>query len=465
MKPRSLMLLSLTLCSTCAMADEISSQGESRGFLEDGSAHILSRTLYMNSDARRGGFYSSRGGEKEHGYAEDLGTSIFAKYTSGYTQGTIGFGLDLTGMAAFKLDSGAGRYADGVNGLFPGGHNGRPQDEYTKMNVALKARISKTELKIGQMQVETPVFATNDDRLLPEDATGALVQSNEIEDLTLVGGYFTALRGQEYTYHDSVHQDSLFDDEGKTLKRIYFGGAEYQFTENLSGSLYASHNKDFWRKLYTNLNYKYAFNDDNELNLDFNWYRTKSTGKGYGDDRRADDSNRRIDSDLWSLASAYRWQAHTFMLAYQRNSGTGGLGRTAFPYDVDGGGAIAVANSVQYSDFNFENQTSWQARYMLDMAHYGIPGLTFTTLYVKGTGATNENDNNRHNGKAWERDLEVAYEIQNGPAKGLNLRLMQARYRSNFGGSNEYALNGWRSDNGRDNVDETRFIVEYPLDF
>ncbi|WP_416059052.1 OprD family outer membrane porin, partial [Pseudomonas aeruginosa] len=42
-----------------------------------------------------------------------------------------------------------------------------------------------------------------------------------------------------------------------------------------------------------------------------------------------------------------------------------------------GGDSIFLANSVQYSDFNGPGEKSWQARYDLNMASYGVPGLTF----------------------------------------------------------------------------------------
>ncbi|WNQ02431.1 OprD family outer membrane porin, partial [Pseudomonas aeruginosa] len=41
------------------------------------------------------------------------------------------------------------------------------------------------------------------------------------------------------------------------------------------------------------------------------------------------------------------------------------------------GDSIFLANSVQYSDFNGPGEKSWQARYDLNLASYGVPGLTF----------------------------------------------------------------------------------------
>lgn len=67
-------------------------------------------------------------------------------------------------------------------------------------------------------------------------------------------------------------------------------------------------------------------------------------------------------------------------------------------------------------------------RYDLNFTSYGIPGLTFMTRYARGSGAdysnanqfymrTDDNGNPLDNQKRWERDVEVKYVVQTGPAK------------------------------------------------
>lgn len=455
--------------SNLSLADTVESQKDAKGFLEDSHLKVISRTMYMSSNPRHGGYYSLGGTAKrakDTGQAENSGTSLIGLFNSGYTEGTVGFGIDAMAMQALSFDNGRGHSADDTNSMFSSdGRSGRSQNYISKFAPSIKMRVSKTELKYGQMMVDTPVFSTQviDYELLPEDATGFFLSSKEIDKLTFNAGYFTALRGLEYQHRDSVAQASDFSPNGETLKRVIFAGLEYQFTDNFSGQVYASRNKDFWRKYYTNLNYNYVINTDNSINFDFNWYNTKSIGKGYADVIRSNGDNRRINSNLWSLAAAYSYKVHTFTIAYQRNSGRGGLGGYSFLYDVDGGNAINVSNSVQYSDFKFENQRSWQLGYNLDFSDYGVPGLNFGILYVKGTDAVNANQNNRHNGKSWERDIDVSYTIQQGKAKDLSLTLRYATYRSNFDGSTAYSVNGKHNANGRNNVDEVRVILDYPF--
>ena len=95
------------------------------------------------------------------------------------------------------------------------------------------------------------------------------------------------------------------------------------------------------------------------------------------------DGSNELDNIAASLSAAYNIGAHTFTLAYQKVSGDGD-----YAYGVDGGGTIFLANSVARSDFNAEDEKSWQARYDINMATFGVPGLTAPSLPVIGGDGT-----------------------------------------------------------------------------
>lgn len=413
--------------SFVASADEASPK---EGFIEGSKINILERNMYMNRDYRKGGYNeSSKAADKNpKGYGEEWGNGIIATWESGFTQGTVGFGLDAFVMNVIKLDSGGGR---GGIGVLPMGDSGKPDDGFTKMGGAVKLKFSETVFKYGNMMVETPVFDTGDSRLIPETATGFFITSNEIKDLELNAGHFTALNSQTTSRRDSVYIN------GETLKSIDFLGGKYSFTPDLSASLYASHVKDFWNKKYANVNYIYALNDSQSLDFDFNFYHTDNSGKSYAGE---------VDSNIWSLAAGYTFGAHKITLIRQSSTGKG----EGDPYGVDGGDTIYLGNSVQYSDFNHQGEKSWQVRYDIDMVAYGVPGLSFMARYVTSNGIDiyDNDDKVNSNGKAYERNLEAKYVVQSGYAKNLSVRVRQANYRS-------HDLN--------DNVDEVRLIVSYPL--
>lgn len=401
--------------SQLAMAN---TQSEARGLMEDSSFDIFNRNLYFNRDFQNNTTPPSKLEEWAHG--------ITATFESGFTQGLVGFGFDAYGMLGIKLDSSRSRAG---TGLLPIGSDGRAEDEYSEAGAAIKARYSSSVLKYGQQIVGVPVFATDDSRLLPETATGFLLTSQEIQGLELNLGHFTALNAQDQTGHDSVG-----------LPRANFVGGTYSVDDNFSISLYYSDVKDHWDKIYANLNYSLVLANNQALNFDFNIYRTdyEASYTGTGDDE---------GNTIWSLAATYSMGAHRFMLAYQKS--IGGFDGTGYAYGVDGGAAVYLANSVQRSDFNAEDEKSWQARYDLDLAAVGLNGFKFMTRYIYGDDA---DVNGTTNGKEWERDIELRYVVPEGPAKDLSLRLRQATYRSSDG------VYG-----GSPSIDEVRFIVEYPL--
>ncbi|WP_236234523.1 OprD family porin [Pseudomonas tohonis] len=407
-----------------------SAQDESKGFVEDSSLKVLARNLYFSRDFRNNA-------SDEQSRREEWGQGFIGTFESGFTQGTVGFGVDAIGLLGLKLDSGKGRAG---TGLFPTGSDGRSQDDYSEAGGAVKLRVSNTVLKYGDQFTAMPVFATDDSRLLPEVTEGFLLTSKEIEGLELNAGHFTSLNAQAQTYKDSI---GGFNDDGSKaagLTEANVLGGTYTINDNLSTTLYYSKVDDYWKKYYANVNASFPLSDGQALGFDFNVYKTKGEG---ANKVKAFDGDK-LDNTAWSLATSYSIDAHKFTVAYQRVSGDGD-----YAYGVDGGGTVFLANSIARSDFNAEDERSWQARYDLDFTSFGVPGLSFMTRYARGTGANVESTSN---GKEWERDVDIKYVLQDGPAKDLSLRVRQATYRSSDG---VYY--------GSASIDELRLIVEYPL--
>jgi len=413
-----------------------SSQSESKGIIEDSSFNIFNRALYMNRDFRNGGgnigvdldstVDSDGDGDATNdvdkfkkGYREEFGLGIRLLLESGFTQGTVGVGFDAHSLSSIKLDSGRGRRG---NGLFATTDDGRSDDTQTEVGGAIKFRVSDTVLKHGNMFTGSPVFSTDDSRILPEVATGTMLTSNEIEGLELSAGRFTALSSQVATGRDSINGKGA---KGLTSANIV--GASYSFNDNFSAAVHASDVEDYFKKKYVNLNYNLPLAEEQALNFDFNFYRTTDDGKKLAGT---------VDNKIFSLAAAYSFGAHTVTLAHQRSSGD-----SAYAYGIDGGGTIWLANSVQFSDFDREDENSWQVRYDLDMTSYGVPGLSFMSRYIRGnnidTGVAGADEGQEH-----EFDFETKYVIQEGAAKDLSFRLRSAI---------------------SSDVNDVRLIVEYPL--
>jgi len=428
-------VMALAIAAATTQLAVASSQSDSKGFVEDSSFDIFSRALYMNRDFKNGAAGNTTSDGDRKGYREEFGVGIRGLFESGFTEGTVGFGVDAHTLSSIRLDTGKGR--NGL-GLFSINDEGQAEETQTEVGGAVKARLSNSVLKYGNQMTASPVFATDDSRILPEVATGTLITSNEIEGLELSAGRFTAMSSQTETGRDSLTQAD------STLKSANIAGISYSFNDNFKAAVHASDVEDFWTKKYLNLNYATAVADDQSLSIDFNYYRSEDQGTKLGGE---------LDNQIWSVAPAYTIGAHTLTLAYQRSSGD-----TGYNYGIDGNSTIFVANSVQIADYMAKDERSYQARYDLDMTTYGVAGLSFMARYVTGdnidAGVNDDTGENFAEGKEREFNFETKYVVQDGAAKDLSLRLRSAVYRANDAGS---AV----SYSDRNDV---RLIAEYPLD-
>lgn len=126
-----------------AVADAfVSDQAEAKGFIEDSSLDLLLRNYYFNRDGKSGS-----------GDRVDWTQGFLTTYESGFTQGTVGFGVDAFGYLGLKLD---GTSDKSGTGNLPVMNDGTPRDDYSRAGGAVKIRISKTMLKWGEMQPTAP---------------------------------------------------------------------------------------------------------------------------------------------------------------------------------------------------------------------------------------------------------------------------------------------------------------------
>lgn len=427
-----------------ALAHAESAQDQANGFIEDSTWLLLNRSVFDQRDYRHGArsngarnAYKPR--DQRNGAAEEWAYGLMGSVQSGFTQGTVGVGVDAHLYYARQLDSGGGRA--GKVRLLGLDNEGHPKDNAARGGAAVKLRMSNTTLSYGEQRVKTPVFSSSDSRLLPETATGFFLTSQEIPNLKLVAGHFNESTDRNASSHDRGFVVNYSN--GKQGNSFDLAGVVYDGVPGLVTSLYTSRYEDSWRQHYLSASYRKPLAGDRSLGLDLNLYRTSDTGKALSGD---------IDNTTWSLMSNYRSGAHTFSLGYQEVDGN-------TPFDYVTRGAVYVSNAVQLSDFNAPNERSWQARYDLAMQSFGVPGLVFSALYVRGSGIDGSHVDPRggyawlgygEGGRHWERDLEARYVVQSGPAKNLALSLRHSVHRGNTA-------------QAETDADQIRLAVEYPL--
>ncbi|MCM2376432.1 OprD family porin [Pseudomonas marginalis] len=460
--------------STLALAvalGAIAQQAGAAGFIEDSKVTLGLRNFYINNDNRDSA--AGTAANKAAGVQsknEEWGQGFDLRFISGYTQGTVGFGLDAIGLLGVRLDSGGGTNgatarSNGNAGsyggtVFPSKSNGEAVDNYSSLGLTAKAKISQTELKLGTLQPKLPVIVTNDGRLLPQTFQGGQITTNDIKDLTLVAGQIEKAKGRNSS---NVENLSLAGANGRTAagrdsNKFYYAGGDYKVTKDLTAQYYYGNLEDFYKQHFLGLTHNWAigpgvlksdlryFNssDDGANGHDANYYTTGNYngfagGKG------------KVDNNLYSGLFLYTVAGHTFGGGYQVSNGS-----SDFPFLNQGDGSSAyLTTDMQISKFARAGERTWQARYAYDFAKLGAPGLTAGVVYLKGSDIDTVGGNpgrvETTGQSEWERDITVAYVIPEGALKNLGVAWKNAMWRNNVVGARDQ--------------DENRVIVSYSYAF
>jgi hypothetical protein len=388
-------------------------------FFEDSSATFETRNMYFNRDFRDG---TSAQQSKRDEWAQGFMLNL----KSGYTNGTVGFGVDALGMMGVKLDSSPDRTG---TGLLPT-DDGRAVDEYSKLGLTGKVKISASELKIGTLIPELPILKPNDGRILPQTFEGGMLTSKEIKNLTFTGGRLEKAKDRDSTDFEDI---ALNNKNGRFAGTVAgdhfdFGGLDYKLTDKITGSYHFAQLGEVYNQHFLGLIASQPFGPGT-FGTDLRFAISDDQGEARGG---------KIDNKSLNGLVSYALSGHKFSAGYQHMSGD-----SAFPY-VDGADPYLV-NFVQINDFAGAEERSWQARYDFDFVTLGVPGLTFMSRYVSGDNIKLKNGDE---GKEWERNSEIKYVVQSGALKDVAVRLRNATYRSNY--------------SARD-ADEVRLLVSYSV--
>ncbi|OTG90829.1 OprD family outer membrane porin [Acinetobacter sp. ANC 3813] len=419
---------------------------------EDGKFDLMNRNFYFYRDFRNGGANPSGANSQlpiseREGYRSEWAHGIIGQYSSGFTEGAVQIGFDAYGMVGIKLYS--DEYKTGTNLITFDPKTGETKDAYGEVGGAVKVKYKDTVLTYGNQFPNVPVIATSTVRLLPTVSTGVSLQDKTVDNLVMNAGYFYSMNPL-----DSTHDLNYFTTDyaaGIKADSISFLGGAYKLPAG-SVTLYASELEDVWNQYFLGATYQKALNDpDQKIKAAFAGYSNNDTGEKIGGD---------IDAHIASALVGYQYQNHTISVGYQQVFGNE-------PFDWVGfstiGGNSSILNAAQFATFSEAKEKSWQIKYEADFAPYGLPGLSLMARYIYGWDIDNSRSNNPYYTKRhvydtnidtthWERDIQLAYKVPTGFAKGMDIKLRQATHR---------AVDGYRYND----IDELRVIIEYPLSF
>ena len=446
MKVTSCAVLALSISSLTAMAhaeefiptglkSDSSAQSETKDFFEEQTLSGTTRNWYANELKRHGGrfTYNDNGVQKSTPRRINWVQGTILDYSSGFTQGTVGFKTQVAAYNAIALDRDANDIA-GVNNRTLTRNDGDAVGQWSKLGLAnLQARISNTTLTVGRQNFSSPTIDVIGNRALPSSFQGVGLHSEEFNNLSFDAGSFD--RVSPRTEQSLSKFRSEYSATGVETDRASVGGVNYQPFKNLKTSLYATHVEDFWNQYYFGAVHDWGDNAVLGLNTNLNYYKTVDTGsKAMGD----------INNDTFSLAMGLTHQAHTVTFSYQQV-----IGDEYFDYLHETNG-IYLANSL-LSDFNGPNEKSFQVAYVINMAQYGIPGLKFNAYHARGWDI----NGTKYKGDAYdvrsmddethsEYSIGTSYAIQSGPLKATAIRATYTTHRASKnqsdGDINEFRL-------------------------
>ena len=408
-------------------------------FLSDSKAALGMRNFYFNNDNRDGTAAPSKTEEWAQGFMLD--------YKSGYTDGTIGFGVDALGLLGMTLDTGKGRHVG--SSMIPSDGDNRAVDEWSRLGLTGKVKMSKTELRYGTLIPKLPILVANDGRVLPQTFEGGQITSSEFKDLTLTGG-----RIEHATGRGSTDQTGLAAMGGtRESNQFDFVGGDWKVTRDLTAQYYYAHLENYYNQQFFGLIHTLAFSDNQSLKTDLRYFKTDSSGEnnsgtsGYRISGFTKNGDGVIDNRLWSAALIYSLGAHAFTAGYQSVSEGSSFTQLNQGSLVDKG--AAGSSLYLYTDrliqsFTRAGERTSFGQYAYDFAALGVPGLKASVMYLSGDNIKTRSGDNQ---KEWERDIFLDYVVQSGALKNVGF--------------------GWR--NGKSNSeaardqDQNRVFVSYSI--
>ncbi|MBP5126370.1 OprD family porin [Pseudomonas protegens] len=396
------------------------------GFIDDSHGTLTLRNYYLDRDYKDDGAKTA---------AREWAQGFIMNMESGFTEGSVGFGLDVRGLLGVKLDSSPDR--SGTELLPVSASDKRAADEYSRLAPTAKLRFAQTTVKTGDVSIFLPFAFASPSRLLPQTFRGTTLSSRDIDGLTLNTGYIDRINKRDSTDYQAMtiaSPNRRFNATASTSHLAYLGG-DYQVNKDLGLRAYHAQVADLYQQDTLALLHNLPLGDG-VLSSDLRSFFSREDGSAKAG---------RVDNRNLSALFGYKFGGHRVSLGYMHSSGD-----TATPY-ISGTELMGMSELTMSSDFLNAKERTWQAIYDYDFAAAGVPGLKSRLRYVRG-GNIELSAFNASERKEREFQMELGYVLQSGPLKNLGLVARKSIYRNDFP-----AGAAFRDEN------QTRFLVLYTL--
>ncbi|MCX4028725.1 outer membrane porin, OprD family [Endozoicomonas sp. SM1973] len=394
--------LSVLAAAIVAATTSYTTPVQAESFIDDSSLQLHLRNVYFNRDGRTS---QNRFDNRE------WGQGVMLNYSSGYFADIIGF--DMSYFGGVKLDDPGTNFTnfsqrdseqDGI-------------DSISKIARAfVKAKVGDDNMNLngiyGRVDMGTNLLMTSGSRLLPSSFKGGMIEAN------LYGAKFYVNRVTEISERDG----SSFDDFGNDVDYVNTFGGSYELDNGLGFALDYGSSDSFLEQTFAKIYYTIDLGNDTKLYLEANKQWSEEDGSNHPTHNMADE----YDSSYTNYNAQLSGGPITVSLSHSR------IGGDDFQYSWDGDkdyGPISAWTSRNWSDFNFEDEKTWQVAFSYDFSDLGIPGLSLDTAYTYGYDIDDRGNTRRDS--EWERGSNIKYSFQDTMLKGLSVRWNNWTYRGN----------------------------------
>jgi hypothetical protein len=418
-------------------------------FIQDSKLSLGTRNFFFNSD-------NHSGGQDQKEWAQ----SFKLDYISGFTEGAVGFGVDLQGMVGVHLDGGKGMHP-AVNTFTPSKGDGSAESTWASAGATAKARFSKSEIRYGNtLTPNLPILVANDGRLQPQNFDGGMVTSKEIDNLTLTGGQIEGVKGRASTNSTGLSVSGATRDSNK----FRFAGGDWKVNKELTLQYYYANLENFYSQNFLGLVHVLPINNDSSFKTDLRYFKSTSDGSngeaGYAFNNNGGYAKTpgKVDNTTWSTMFTYFLGNQALMLGRTEVSDDGGFvwnseANVVNKYgknESEGGISFYLFNDATVGSFSRAGENTNFAQYSYNFAGLGFAGLKASISYLRGEDikAATGYGSDQHES---EIDTRVDYVVQTGPLKGFGTTLRHGTYQ---GGSTGIA-----------DQDQTRLFFNYTYNF
>ncbi|MCO8089968.1 OprD family outer membrane porin [Acinetobacter pseudolwoffii] len=377
-----------TLGTTAANAD----------FIDDSNVQLKFKNFYLDRQ------YQDDASSRNWG-SWSQGVTLDAK--SGYHDigGGIKVGADVLVQHAVKL-KGRDKNPDWV---LP--HDGKQsKDHFGKVGATLKAKVSETELKVGELRPVSPVLVFDPSRQLLTTYSGAWLESKELKDTKLTLAYIDGINNRyDNQFRDLTKFNPPQFDNGAEADGMWIAGIDHQLTKELGASYWYADVQDIYQQHYLGVSYKIGLGEKTKLDSHVRYFNNSESGdKLYGE----------IDNQTLSVAAKINHGTHTVGVGYQQM-----FGDSAFP-TLGGWVPQPYLANWGVATFTAPEEKSWHVSYGYDFSEVGLKGLNATAIYFKGYDQQGTGAYQGQNFNTDEVNAIVNYTVPEGKLKGLGVQGM-----------------------------------------